>query len=541
MIFTLHRYIFREAFKVFVLAGLALTVILSLGMILRPVQEYGVGPQQVFHLIGYFLPITLTFVLPIAALFAASLVYGRFAGDNELDACRASGIGLTSLVYPGLALAIVVAITNLILSFYVTPAFVQRAEKALKADVQKIIFRNIQRRGYYKSPDGEWQVYADLVDSKKKLLSGVVITELDDSKSKMQKIITCDDAYVQFNPERRFNAVQITAYNTYVVDYTNEDSFFNESLSFTRDFPPLLGDDIKFKKIDKIKQIRANYMLFNPVAKLAYAAYAQFTTELLADDIARKINNKEDEFYTLYSGEKVIRFTADSCTMPVKKERQIELGGRVIAEEYNDLSGTAVPARTLQCSKALLSIRGEEDLLTLTFAFYDARWRTSNGSGGTAGRPIVIRGLIVPASITKITDQKGSILEAVSGPYVEQSLKQKPGPQLLQLEGELQRKIRKTAVQITAEIHSRLSFGIGCVPLIMIGIGLGIIKKGGHLLSAFGASSIPAAFLIVCIIGGKNIIENLGSQPQTGMILLWAGPAILVLLAAVIYRRLLKR
>ena len=108
------------------------------------------------------------------------------------------------------------------------------------------------------------------------------------------------------------------------------------------------------------------------------------------------------------------------------------------------------------------------------------------------------------------------------------------------LENRLQRKIRKTAVQIKAEIHSRLSFGIGCVPLIMIGIGLGIIKKGGHLLSAFGASSIPAAVLIVCIISGKNIIENLGSQPQTGMILLWAGPAMLVLLAAVIYRGLLK-
>ena len=246
MIFTLHRYIFREAFRVFVLAGLALTVILSLGMILRPVQEHGVGPRQVFHLIGYFLPITLTFVLPIAALFAASLVYGRFAVDNELDACRASGIGLTSLVYPGLALAIVVAITNLILSFYVTPAFVQRAEKALKADAQKIIFRNIQRRGYYKSPDGKWQIYADLVDSKKKLLSGVVITELDGPK--MQRIITCDDAYVNFNPQRRFNEVQITAYSTYIVDYTNEDSFFNERWSFTQEFPPLLGDDIKFKK-----------------------------------------------------------------------------------------------------------------------------------------------------------------------------------------------------------------------------------------------------------------------------------------------------
>jgi len=155
MVFTLQRYVFRETFKVFVLATVALTLVLSLGSILRPVQEYGAGPRQVVHLIGYSLPITLTFVLPMAALFATSLVYGRFASDNELDACRASGISLQTLVYPGLALAIMVAIANLILSFHVVPAFVHLAEKSLKADAKQILFRNIQRRGYYKVPPDE--------------------------------------------------------------------------------------------------------------------------------------------------------------------------------------------------------------------------------------------------------------------------------------------------------------------------------------------------------------------------------------------------
>ena len=115
MVLILHRYIFRELLKVFLLASVGLTLILSLGSILHPVQEYGVGPGQVLRLMGCFLPITLTFVLPMAALFSSALVYGRFASDNELDACRASGVSLPTLVYPGLSLAIVVAIANLIL------------------------------------------------------------------------------------------------------------------------------------------------------------------------------------------------------------------------------------------------------------------------------------------------------------------------------------------------------------------------------------------------------------------------------------------
>ena len=152
MVFTLQRYVFRELLRAFVLAAVALTLILSLGSILQPVQEYGAGPRQVVHFMGYFLPITLTFVLPMAALFAGTLVYGRFASDNELDACRASGINLLTLVYPGLALAVIVAAANLLLSFHVMPVFVQRAEKSLKADAKQILFRNIQRRRYYKLP-----------------------------------------------------------------------------------------------------------------------------------------------------------------------------------------------------------------------------------------------------------------------------------------------------------------------------------------------------------------------------------------------------
>ena len=70
MVFTLQRYIFRELFKVFAFATIGLTLILSLGGILQPVQEYGVGPRQVVHILLYFMPITLTFVLPMAALFA---------------------------------------------------------------------------------------------------------------------------------------------------------------------------------------------------------------------------------------------------------------------------------------------------------------------------------------------------------------------------------------------------------------------------------------------------------------------------------------
>jgi len=78
------------------------------------------------------------------------------------------------------------------------------------------------------------------------------------------------------------------------------------------------------------------------------------------------------------------------------------------------------------------------------------------------------------------------------------------------------------------------------VPMILIGIGLGIVKRGGHMLSAFGASCVPAAVLIVTIISGKHVTENVGAQAVSGILVMWGGLGFLILLAAFIYGRLLR-
>ena len=101
--------------------------------------------------------------------------------------------------------------------------------------------------------------------------------------------------------------------------------------------------------------------------------------------------------------------------------------------------------------------------------------------------------------------------------------------------------IRRTLAEIEAEMHTRLVFGTGCLPMILIGIGLSVIKSGGHLLSAFGASCIPAAVLIVSIMMGANVAKNAGSQQTiSGIGLMWGGLIVLCVLTLVIYRKLLK-
>ena len=547
MLFTLHRYIFRELFKVFLLAGVGLTLILSLGSILQPVQEFGLGSKQVVHLMGYFLPITLTFVLPMAALFAGALVYGRFASDNEFDTCRATGISVLTLVYPGLALAIMVAIANLLLSFYVMPVFVHRAEESLKADAEQILFRNIERRRYYAlPPDKEHLIYADRTDLENGRLWGVIVAVTEDH-AEIGSITTAERADIYFNPRVRFNEVYIEAYKSRQLGAEIEGG--TEFATFSLEFGSLLGDDIKFKKIDEMKRIKIDPIRFYPIEKLALDTYVQLTIESLTHDIksrfthigkSRDVGAEEGQdnrsFYDLLGEPNSVRFTADQCTL---QDEQIDLSGNVVVIEYNADSKQLL--RTLKCTGASLNLEGNKLWPTLTMDVLNAQ----DIESVDIDMRYIIQGLIPPQSVqtvaNRVLTENGSLrTEQLTGELSE-LLGSQPSEKLQDRQRYLQRELDKTLVEIKAEIHSRLVFGTGCVPMILIGIGLGIIRKGGHLLTAFGASCIPAAVLIVCIMSGKQLTENLGAAKTfSGVTVMWAGLGFLCLLVFIIYGRLLR-
>ncbi|MBN2128559.1 MAG: LptF/LptG family permease [Sedimentisphaerales bacterium] len=528
MVFTLQRYVFRELFRIFLLATIGLTLILSLGGTLRPAQEYGVGPRQIVHILLYFMPISLTFVLPMSALFASALAYGRFASDNELDACRASGISMATLVYPGLVLAILVAIANLMLSFHVMPYFVRLAEKSLKADAKQILFRNIQRKGFYSlPPDERWVIYADYADVTNDTLFGIVVVE--SSQETIKRIVTSEMAQVHFNPHERFNEVQLTAYNAKWMGAADDLWGQVKLTSFKPEFGSLLGDEIKFKKIGEMKRIAANPMLFDPISRMARTTYAQLVTERLAQDISKRLS--QDGSYEIGGASRFVRLSATGCAL--KEEFAVDLVAPVVVEEYDADTGQSL--RRLQCDKAVIHVGEDVEHPELSLDVSNARVEET----GLLVVREIIRDLALPEPIARALGER-SVLEVVVSENVPSVLDAAPSTTLARRQKALDRELRTTLIDIKAEINSRLVFGIGCVPMILIGIGLGIVKRGGHMLSAFGASCVPAAVLIVTIISGKHVTENVGAQAVSGILVMWAGLAFLIVLAAFIYGKLLR-
>ncbi|NUQ65613.1 MAG: YjgP/YjgQ family permease [Pirellulales bacterium] len=104
------RYVLAELLKIFLIALAAMTGFLIIIGIVREAANQGLGPEQIVRLVPYILPDALRFTLPGTLLFTACMVYGRMSGSNEVMAIKAMGISPMVILWPVLALAVVLSL-----------------------------------------------------------------------------------------------------------------------------------------------------------------------------------------------------------------------------------------------------------------------------------------------------------------------------------------------------------------------------------------------------------------------------------------------
>src|SRR6478735_6599675 len=157
---TLFWYIFKDLFKVFMLTNGALAGILSFGGLLRPLTEQGLEAWQVGLLLTYFTPAMTAYSLPIAVLFATTVVYGRLSADNEILACRAGGLSHLSLCLPAAVLGLIVSLVSALLLLFIVPKYTLKIEKVVFANLAKIVANDIERKHQVRLPGMKLTVFA---------------------------------------------------------------------------------------------------------------------------------------------------------------------------------------------------------------------------------------------------------------------------------------------------------------------------------------------------------------------------------------------
>ena len=120
----LRNYILKEFFHSFNLSIIVFTFVLLVGNIIQLADliiNKGVEIFSVLKLFLFLVPWLLSFTLPVAALTAVILTFGRFSSDGELTAMKASGVSLYRISFPVIMLGAIFSFVAFFLNDQVSP------------------------------------------------------------------------------------------------------------------------------------------------------------------------------------------------------------------------------------------------------------------------------------------------------------------------------------------------------------------------------------------------------------------------------------
>src|SRR6266478_3898346 len=87
---------------------------------------------------------------------------GTLAADNELTACRASGISNLAMTWPAIPLGLLVALVSLLFLSFIVPVFPLKVEKVIYSNIAQLIANKITRT--HESSYGRTSIFAQAAE-----------------------------------------------------------------------------------------------------------------------------------------------------------------------------------------------------------------------------------------------------------------------------------------------------------------------------------------------------------------------------------------
>ena len=598
---TFFWYIFRDLMKIFLMANGALAGIMSFGGLLRPLTHQGLDVGQIGKLLGYFNMAMLTYSIPIAALFATTVVYGRLSADNELTACRAGGMSHLTVAFPAFVMGIVVALLSLVFLCFIVPTFTLKAEQVLYSNLAKLIAGKVESTHQIKF--GPVTIFAEnaYIPPQSSTEGGQQIVVLKNPMietierpfkgqrdyHRPKDFYTASQAIIYIEQrgkgeKRGTGKVYLTVHLENGIKFPREFKGALQAGIKTTDYGPMeidspIKEETKFMDVWRLKRLYHNPVQGAKVRRVVDEFIERDQQAFLARKIARELNTSGEVSFNFGDHEiYVVRRAPDApeaqsrggeVIMPAPPPtRQIsswaaaQIAGdaataalampplpalpmappsqrRPIKFE-REIEGQSPPAYSAREATLQVHPSGEPNTMRLTLELLDA---VSGAGAGPVERKSYIQAFNVPmtADLEKIASQGVAYYARLDPNELD---RQRIGRELLGLSN-----------NILAESNSRVSFAISCLVLVMVGCALGLMFRSGNFLSAFALSFIPALLTITLIVAGQRLSGNLpeeikgnlakypNSPLQLGLSLIWTGNCVNFLLAVVLLGRLQKK
>lgn len=547
----LQRYIARELAKTFVLAAIGLTLTFTLcGGVLNMIRAEVLTAVQLARILGFVLPISLTLTLPISALFACAIVYGRFAADNEFDACKASGINIHRLLAPAFGLSLFTAVFTYAFTNHLIPSFIEKLDELVRKDIQKIVYSALNNRGYLKFR--EYVLYAGTAELDEKSpelktirIQNAAFLQIEDDK--LSYCGTADHAEIDFTRDPTEGAPVIGAalYGIRSLDMSRYRFMeLEQQALLPEQLPQKIRLELKFMTLPdlfrysreplSLESIKDNLAKVSALAR--EAQYYKYVADQLTGP-ARMLKLADD------------RVSYEITAQAIERDRQnLRPTLHTVTVKEKDAAGRR---RTYKAEKCALSLSGRPGMSGGHVAvLLSLRGNVSMVDAAAPGAPVTNRNrweldrVMIPESLPGAPPpvDRQTLLGNLTDPAsLDVPLASLHLGERIEAERESSRKsVVKVVLQIAGIIHSRLAFSASTLVLLVLAAGLGIIFRGGQLLTAFVISFLPGMLMVVMNIMGRQLTENLGTH-VLGISIIWGGIALLAVADVVVLARFLKR
>ncbi|HYO10898.1 MAG TPA: LptF/LptG family permease [Tepidisphaeraceae bacterium] len=550
---TLFFYIFKDLLRIFFLCSGALAGIMSFGGLLRPLTEHGLNAPQAAKMLSYFMPAMTTYSLPIAALFATTVVYGRLAADNELVACRAAGISYPSIGMPALVLGLTVALVSLLFLCFIVPVFTLKVEKVIYSNLAQLISNQIERTHQIKFQDTTIFAQEASVaegdprnpDEQMVRLGGIMIVaydRVDASTPDSPKLQVPKEFYLakearvfirrarndQFTLEaqlergamfpRRFSdgqgmqgGVEQTQFGPMVID-------------------SLIREETKFMDIRRLHELYRDLEQSRKVQEQMGRITRAIQEQHYLAEIAQALSKPGGTFhFRAGAGREQYDLISPRGSVGTRNNRLVITPARLVQLRDGKADFTWDAAEVELTARPVA-----DEQLSVQAALRDVKAQTPEG----------------PTAITSFARHFGVAMPPALRRHETRGLEDyQTAPDVLpEHRATLKREVIRLGNGIQSEMHSRASFAVSCLILVVVGCALGMMFKSGNFLTAFALSVVPALVCIALIVAGQHTCENVpwkleGFQNpiNLGIGLIWSGNALVLALAAALWSRLARQ
>ncbi len=159
MPWILWRHHLLELAKVFLITTAVVVSVVAFGAVIQPVSQGLLSPAGMLKYMGLATVPMLQFAAPLAAGFAATVVFHRFASDNELLAMSVAGLSYRRILAPVVGGGLVLGLGSLLLLHEVAPRFFDAMHLVIANDAARVVVGRLESGDSFQA--GDLIVHAD--------------------------------------------------------------------------------------------------------------------------------------------------------------------------------------------------------------------------------------------------------------------------------------------------------------------------------------------------------------------------------------------